>query len=544
MAIKTVHHIDWHQVTYDQMSLPGFSLLAYIIHLQQKGFMPISGNNKLQLDICNQLINCDAELFQNSALFIQRTVEQTCQQRDNDIMFVVDASGSVGAEGFARVRTFLKDVNKYMGSNSRIGLVRYASSSDLIHRLDDGLENFDQIVTSMDYTSGGTGTGAALKMAYEHILLRGRRDATKTIVLMTDGYTADQAVYDAIIETIKSSPASLNMQAIGFGRTMNPNINIEDLKAYNQPPLILDDISFDDPASALVQDICAGTVKAASMNDMSICTNEGHSMNIVVDISRKNTFTIETTNDAYVVYSFSSQKPSDFFNDGQFTLKANVGKTIDSGDEPQKIYVNVYPDKLATGKTCVEINSALTRSAATEKIGAAKTCHDNETCQANGDGTGSCVCNVPLENGACPYGSYFPAQYALYAKRALFNTLESKLSAATEISGQHQKLKMRYLKRIKQAVNSYSNSINSHKTNCKTKNNGESHRQIDAETLLDLIKEDNLCKMKKTLKRSLKGGAQAHGCGSSAVHSAVNRAEKLFQKLLARDAELKEQCNH
>ena len=280
------------------------------------------------------------------------------------------------------------------------------------------------------------------------------------------------------------------------------------------------------------------------MKELTVCTGAGESMNIVVDVSQKNTFTIETSNDAYVVYSFSSQKPTYYFKDGQFILDANVGKTIDSGDEPQKIYINIYPDDQALVGTCVEINSALTRSAATEKIGAAKTCHDNETCQANGDGTGSCVCSVPLENGACPYGSYFPAQHALYAKRALFNTLESKLSAGLRSSGQHQKLKMRYLQRVKEAVNSFSSGINSHKKSCKGKNNGESHRQIDAATLLDLIKEDNLCKIKKTLKHSLKGGAQAHGCGSKKEHKAVNRAEKSFDKLLARDAELRKQCNH
>merc|ERR1719276_443708 len=100
--------------------------------------------------------------------------------------------------------------------------------------------------------------------------------------------------------------------------------------------MILDDISFDDPAAALVKDICAGTVQAATMNDMALCTSGGQGMNIVIDISRKNTFTIETTNDAYVVYSFSSQKPSDFFNDGQFSLSANVGRTIDSGDNRKR----------------------------------------------------------------------------------------------------------------------------------------------------------------------------------------------------------------
>ena len=35
-------------------------------------------------------------------------------------------------------------------------------------------------------------------------------------------------------------------------------VNMEDLKEFNQPPQILDDYSFEDPASAVIQDICAG----------------------------------------------------------------------------------------------------------------------------------------------------------------------------------------------------------------------------------------------------------------------------------------------
>jgi len=544
MAIKAVHGIDWHQVTYDKMTTPGFSLLAYVIHLQQRGFMPISGNNDSQLDICDQLTYCDTTLFENSSRFIRTDVELSCQQRDNDIMFVVDSSGSVGSAGFARVRNFLKEVKSYMGSTSRIGVVRFATNSELIWELDDGLDGFTNAVTNMAWTMGGTYTAKGLDLAYDHMLLRGRRSATKTIVLMTDGYTSNQSAYDAEIKKIKGSSVSFNLQAIGFGYTMNANVNMEDLKEFNQPPQILDSVTFDNPASAIIQDICAGAIGYQNIADFETCSYNGQSMNIAIDLSHKNTFTIESNNNAYVVYSFSSQKPTDHFNDGQFVVPAGQPQEIKSGDEPQKIYINVFPQDTATDKTCVKINSSLTRSATTVNIGTAKTCHDNETCQANGDGTGSCVCSVPLENGACPYGSYYPAQHALYAKRALFNTLEAKMTSGARSSVKNQPLRARYLQRVKDAVNSFSSNIVSHKKHCKNNHNGESHRQIDAATLLDLIKEDNLCKIKSTLKNSLKGAAQAHGCGSASEHKAVKRAEKTFNKLLARDAELREQCNH
>jgi hypothetical protein len=93
------------------------------------------------------------------------------------------------------------------------------------------------------------------------------------------------------------------------------------------------------------------------------------------------------------------------------------------------------------------------------------------------------------------------------------------------------------------AINSFSSNMSSNKKHCKGKHNEESHRQIDALTLLDLIKEDNLCKIKQTLKASLKGASQLHGCGSNRELKAVEKAEKTFDKLFAIDAELREQCN-
>ena len=135
--------------------------------------------------------------------------------------------------------------------------------------------------------------------------------------------------------------------------------------------------------------------------------------------------------------------------------------------------------------------------------------HDNETCQANGDGTSSCICYVPLENGVVQY----------FGKQTV--------SWTAKIWKTDQKLNMWYLQRVKEAINSFSSGINSHKESCKRNNNGQSYRQIDAVILLKLIKEDNLCKTKKTLKHSLKGGAEAHGCVSKTKQWAQRTVQSL-----------------
>ena len=108
--------------------------------------------------------------------------------------------------------------------NSRIAVVKFSTYSYLIHGLDAGLDGFDNAIDNMRYSGGGTYTAKGLELAYNHILSEGRVGTTKTIVLMTDGYSSNQAAYDAEIRKIKESSISFNLQAIGFGRTMNANI--------------------------------------------------------------------------------------------------------------------------------------------------------------------------------------------------------------------------------------------------------------------------------------------------------------------------------
>jgi hypothetical protein len=77
-------------------------------------------------------------------------------------------------------------------------------------------------------------------------------------------------------------------------------------------------------------------------------------------------------------------------------------KKNDSGHEPQKIYINVYPEDQALVGSCVEITTMRP-----VKPTATKLAHASATFRS---------------------------------KTALFNTLVSKLSAGPQSSGKHQKL--------------------------------------------------------------------------------------------------------
>ena len=86
-----------------------------------------------------------------------------------DLVFVVDASGSIGAENFTRMREFIKDVVQdfKIGSDAtRVGLVLFASPA----RVEFNFNNFTdkqsllRAVDALPYLSGGTSTYLALQL--------------------------------------------------------------------------------------------------------------------------------------------------------------------------------------------------------------------------------------------------------------------------------------------------------------------------------------------------------------------------------------------
>ena len=84
-----------------------------------------------------------------------------------DIVFVLDASGSIGSANFVRMKNFTKNVisNFDIGDNgTRVGIIRYASRASIILSLGsinnaNGLNTF---IDSIWYTRGGTATHSAL----------------------------------------------------------------------------------------------------------------------------------------------------------------------------------------------------------------------------------------------------------------------------------------------------------------------------------------------------------------------------------------------
>jgi Mg-chelatase subunit ChlD len=92
-----------------------------------------------------------------------------CIKKVADIVFVVDSSGSIGADNFQKVRQFIRDVVMTfdVGPNStRVGLVEYSTSAHIEFKLNEKTNRTDLLsaVDAIAYSGGGTSTSDALEL--------------------------------------------------------------------------------------------------------------------------------------------------------------------------------------------------------------------------------------------------------------------------------------------------------------------------------------------------------------------------------------------
>jgi len=128
-----------------------------------------SFNNVLILSVVhnqsssNQRLKCF--LHQSDDLYTD------CLNAGSDIVFVLDASGSIGADNFLKVKQFVKDVISAFDigfDKTRVGIVVYSSSNQVTRPFD--LANYDnktQMLAAVDrivYTTGSTRTDLGLDM--------------------------------------------------------------------------------------------------------------------------------------------------------------------------------------------------------------------------------------------------------------------------------------------------------------------------------------------------------------------------------------------
>lgn len=165
-----------------------------------------------------------------SRQFVRLTVVPTGCLRNSDIVFILDASGSIGATNFIKVIKFLLDATTYFSiapNATRVGLVEFSTVSTKVFSLNTytTVQSLQAAIKRITYTQGWTGTGLGLLDGLDLLNASkpyGARPLSqglpRTAVLITDGYSNRGPSVASVAPMLRN--AGISVYAVGVGNNI------------------------------------------------------------------------------------------------------------------------------------------------------------------------------------------------------------------------------------------------------------------------------------------------------------------------------------
>lgn len=155
-------------------------------------------------------------------------------QAQLDLIFLLDASGSVGSDNYIKEKEFIKIVaSRYeLGITSQAAVIAFSSQAYIAVRL--GAKNtalsFASAVDNIWYYAGKTRIDLALRRSYdEYFSSEDSNKTQKLVILLTDGKQTSSSSYIPIEDTVKllrSKAARIFAVTIGNNIDMSAMRNI------------------------------------------------------------------------------------------------------------------------------------------------------------------------------------------------------------------------------------------------------------------------------------------------------------------------------
>lgn len=188
------------------------------------------------------------------------TVKQACGQKPADIVFLLDASESELAEGFAKEIQFVYNFARkfHIGpQNVQFSSVTFSSNvrNDFFLNTYSNRHDVLNAIQKISYMQGGTNTSFGLKFVRDNSFKPqngARTNATKIVIVITDGQSADPAATKHEAQLLHHQ--GVLVYAVGVGS----DVDSSELKAIssNGTPILVTDFS-------LLHDIQASLETAA-----------------------------------------------------------------------------------------------------------------------------------------------------------------------------------------------------------------------------------------------------------------------------------------
>jgi len=217
-GIEKSLNIKWADVEFNDLTKPKISMLAFLLHLhtQPQVLWPIRDSESFQSKLCGQINSCNTKQFIEQYKLYKKEIESQCAEQD--IVFVVDSSGSVGENGFKNVKNFIvkaiDELDIAAGGSVNLAVVFFGDSARTAITFNEkDKQMIKKKIENTAWLNQGTNTGEGLTRAKE--LLAGSTGTKKTIALFTDGATTNTDTYTKAIMEI--SYAGIIRKAFAFG---------------------------------------------------------------------------------------------------------------------------------------------------------------------------------------------------------------------------------------------------------------------------------------------------------------------------------------
>ncbi|BFZ22805.1 hypothetical protein BsWGS_25844 [Bradybaena similaris] len=186
-----------------------------------------------------------------------------------DIIFVLDASGSIGAQNYKVQQNFVAKLVhhfKYGSNGAQFGALLFATKVEKLFDLKTYVASRSECtaaINSAPYIEGGTNTHLALQYISDKELHSsawgGRPNAKKVVVLITDGDASNKPSAKAAADALKRQ--GVTIFALGIGE----QVSLENLLDYvSNPKYALGSVDFellDYVEESLAQTICSRACK-------------------------------------------------------------------------------------------------------------------------------------------------------------------------------------------------------------------------------------------------------------------------------------------
>ncbi|XP_028741481.2 LOW QUALITY PROTEIN: integrin alpha-X-like [Peromyscus leucopus] len=180
-------------------------------------------------------------LLASSMLQNQRilTAQQECPKQDQDIVFLIDGSGSISSDNFKTMLNFVEAVmSQFQGSSTQFSLMQFSDRFETHFTFKHSTSRPLDLLIRVRQLRGFTHTASAIEHVTTQLFTArngARKDATRILVVITDGKKeGDKRDYGDVIPL--ADAAGIIRYAIGVGRAFHTVQSQQELENIASKP--------------------------------------------------------------------------------------------------------------------------------------------------------------------------------------------------------------------------------------------------------------------------------------------------------------------